>query len=176
MRAAVAVGLSLGVAAALSAQSTAPAQSKAPVARIVRVDVGVTDARGRAMDDLKAADFELTEDGTAETIEAARYIKAAGPGQDAGDLLPVRSEFDEEQEAAREGTRLLAIFLDEYHVAPGANTDHIRDALGRFVDRGIAPGDLVAVLKPLDSLLTIRATRDRDQIHHAIETFEGRKG
>src|SRR5262249_28661833 len=27
-----------------------------------------------------------------------------------------------------------------------------------------------------DSLLTIRATRDRDQIHHAIETFEGRKG
>src|SRR5439155_2372783 len=52
----------------------------------------------------------------------------------------------------------------------------VREALTRFVDRELGPRDLVAVLKPLDSLLTIRVTRDHDLIRHAIETFEGRKG
>jgi hypothetical protein len=31
-------------------------------------------------------------------------------------------------------------------------------------------------MKPLDSVLTIRLTRDRDQIHRSIDAFAGRKG
>src|SRR5262249_4790204 len=51
-----------------------------------------------------------------------------------------------------------------------------RDALARFVDTALGPRDLVVVLKPLDSLLTIRLTRDREVMHHAIDTFQGRRG
>ena len=52
----------------------------------------------------------------------------------------------------------------------------MRDALHRFVDQDLGPGDLVTILRPLDSLLTIRLTRDRDALHRAIDAFEGRRG
>ena len=76
----------------------------------------------------------------------------------------------------KDDARLFAIFLDEYHVGGGANTDRVREALLRFVDRDLTPRDLVAVMKPLDSLFAIRLTRDRAAVRRAIETFEGRKG
>src|SRR5436853_542277 len=50
------------------------------------------------------------------------------------------------------------------------------DVLTAFVDRDLGPRDLVAVLKPLDSLLTIRMTRDPAVVRHAIDNFDGRKG
>jgi hypothetical protein len=48
--------------------------------------------------------------------------------------------------------------------------------LAHFVDQDLGPRDLVAVLKPLDSLLTIRMTRDREEIRRVIDTFRGRRG
>lgn len=160
----------LGLAVALSAPPGPPG------ARVVRLDVIVADARGRAMENLKPADFELTENGLPQVIDNARFIKIDSTKSTETDLLPVRSEFDEQEEAAREGIRLFAILLDEYHVSGGVSTERVRDTLTRFVDHDLGPRDLVAVLKPLDSLLTIRVTRDRDQIRHTIETFQGRKG
>ena len=52
----------------------------------------------------------------------------------------------------------------------------MRDTLHRFVDQDLGPGDLVTILRPLDSLLSIRLTRDREVLHRAIEAFEGRRG
>jgi hypothetical protein len=72
--------------------------------------------------------------------------------------------------------RLFALFLDEYHVSSGANTDRVRDALLRFVDRDLTPRDLVVVMKPLDSIFAIRLSGDLDAVRQAIQTFEGRKG
>ena len=88
----------------------------------------------------------------------------------------IQTAADERQAAVRDDARLFAIFLDEYHVTSGANTDRVREALLRFVDRDLTPRDLVAVMKPLDSLFAIRLTRDRDAVRRAIETFDGRKG
>jgi VWFA-related protein len=151
----------------------ATASTVAP--RVIRVDVIASDTRGRGVDNLKTSDFQILENGASQTIEDLRFVKidAAAPDDE---LPPVRSEFDEQAEASRPGARLFAIYLDEYHVSAGEATDRARAALLRFVDRELGPRDLVAVLKPLDSLLTIRATRDREAIRHAIETFEGRKG
>ena len=69
----------------------------------------------------------------------------------------------------------LRIYLDDYYVSAG-NTGEVRDALHRFVDQDLGPGDLVTILRPLDSLLSIRLTRDRDVLHRAIDAFEGRRG
>jgi hypothetical protein len=52
----------------------------------------------------------------------------------------------------------------------------VREVLTDFVARQVGPRDLVAVLKPLDSLLDIRLTRDRQAIARAIAAFEGRMG
>ena len=149
------------------------AESSTP--HTVRVDVIASDARGRSVENLKPTDFAITENASPQVIDGLQFVKADGALATDAERRPIRSEFDEQAEAARPGTRLIALFLDEYHVS-AANAARVRDVLTAFIDRDLGPRDLVAVLKPLDSLLTIRVTRDRDAIRHAIETFDGRKG
>jgi VWFA-related protein len=141
--------LALAAAAAIQAPSPAPDASRLPDA--VVIDVIATNARGQAVETLKASDFVLREDGDVQAIQDFRFVKADG------------------------NARRFAIYLDDYYVS-AARTQEVRDALHRFVDQDLRPDDLVTILRPLDSLLSIRLTRDRDALHRAIDAFEGRRG
>ena len=168
------VAAGIGQSTVPAAQSAIPAPQPA-IARLVTIDVTVTDARGRAVTDLKPADFELLEGSTLLPLESVRLVRAAG-GPPAEPPARIQSAADERLAAGQEEARLFAIFLDEYHVASGAETDRVRDTLTRFVDRDVSPRDLIVVMKPLDSLFAIRLTRDREAVRSAIESFAGRKG
>jgi VWFA-related protein len=150
-------------------------QSAIPGGRLVTIDVTVTDARGRAVTDLKLADFELREGNALLAIESARLVNVP-TGSQMAQPAGISTSAEERLAAGQDEARLFAIFLDEYHVTGGAETGRVRDALTRFLDRDVSPRDLLVVMKPLDSLLTIRLTRDRETARRAIETFEGRKG
>jgi VWFA-related protein len=119
-------------------------------AQIVNIDVIAADGRGRSVENLNAADFELRDDGTIRPVEGARLIK--------------------------DDARLFAIYLDEYHVTAGAATARVREALARFIERDLGPADRIVVLKPLDSLFHIELTRDREAARAIVAGFEGRKG
>jgi VWFA-related protein len=172
------LALAMTVAAAqapiLSQSSTGPA---ATAGDTVRIDVIATDARGRPVDTLTATDFSLREDGFEQAIDEVRFVKVRGTsGQsDAAQPVLIASTADERAEAGRENTRVIGMYLDEYFVSP-ANTGRVRAALHRFVDEDLGPGDLVTIVRPLDSLLKIRLTRDRASLHQAIDRFEGRRG
>jgi VWFA-related protein len=175
------LALSLALTAAPGAHNQSPgrdqsaAASRPPTPRLVTIDVGASDARGRRLDDLKASDFELREEGAPVPIESVRLVRAGGEAYP--DAPAAILTADEEQQAAKGSqARLFAIFLDEYHVTSGANTERVREALLRFVERDLVPQDLLVVMKPLDSLFGIRLTRDRDAARRAIATFDGRKG
>jgi len=168
MRVFLAVALALG----LSHQTPTAGPERTPV----RVDAIAADAGGRLVADLAPADVEVFDDGGARTVESVRLIRADGSARPGETLQPVLSAADERVEAARDGTRLFAFFLDEYHVTPGAEAIRAREAVGRFVDEHLGPRDLVLVVKPLDSLITLRLTRDLEAARRAIATFEGRKG
>lgn len=144
----------------------------APAPRVVRVDVIVTDTRGRSVDSLKPGDFEVTEDGTPQAIDEARFIRIdkSLPSEDRARREP--SEPDERTNASQPNTRLFAIFLDEYHVS-AANSMRVRDAIRRFVET-LGPRDLLAVMRPLDSIFAIRMTRDRGPVRDLLDAFEGR--
>jgi VWFA-related protein len=143
---------------------------------LVRIGAIASDPRGRVVDNLRAEDFQILEDGAPRTIDSVRFVRADG-GDLAGEAVePVQSGADEKAEASHAGTRLLAIFLDEYHLAPGAGVERAREAVKRLVEHDLGPRDLVVVVKPLDSLLSLRLTRDRLSVARAIATFEGRKG
>jgi VWFA-related protein len=157
-----------------SPQSAAPASPPSP-GRLVTVDLAVTDARGRALTDLKPADFELREGSSLLPLESVRLVRVAAAVQP-DPATPIQSAADERLAARQEQARLFAIFLDEYHVTSGAESERVRTALTRFVDRDLSPGDLIVVMKPLDSLFAIRLTRDREAARRAIESFDGRKG
>ncbi len=149
--------------------------SVAPAPPTVRVDVIVTDGRGRTVDNLKPADFDVREDGAPQAIDAARFIKIDKADAGAVRPIPIQSDVDEQTEATRPNTRLLAIFLDEYQVS-AANALRVRAAITRFVGDTLQPSDLIVVMRPLDSLFTIRLTRDRDRVREIVEAFDGRKG
>lgn len=164
--------LALALAIGAAAQAPTAASARPPV----RVDAVAWDARGRIVDDLGPADFEVLDAGSPRTVESVRLVRGDGfplPGET---FPPILTRSDEQAEAAREGTRLFVFFLDEYHVAPGAGAVRAREIVGRFVDEHLGPRDLVLVVKPLDSLLTLRLTRDLGAAGLALAAMTGRKG
>ena len=98
----------------------------------------------------KQSDFEVTEDGKPQTIETFKLIKLDGGTAESPNEppRPIRTDFDEETEAARDDVRLFAIFLDDYHVRRGASLA-VRGPLAQFIDTQLGPSDMVGVMYPL---------------------------
>jgi len=142
--------VSLAVASTAIAIFAQPAAPDPPT-HVVRIDAIAVDARGRLVENLKPADFELREDDVVRPIDGAQFVRAAG-------------------------ARRIAIFLDEYHVSAGPATERVRDVMARFVEQSLHPDDRLVVMKPLDSLFAIQLSTDRDAARKAIAGFEGRKG
>ena len=162
--------LALVIAGRLAADSV-----EAPDAGVVRVDVLVADRSGRAPGTLTAADFTVLEDGAPRPVTAVQFVNARGGAGGSGEVPPVRSSADEQVAAMDADARLVAIFLDEYHVSPGDAVSRSREVLSRIV-AALGPRDLILVVKPLDSLVTLRATHDRQAALDALAHFAGRKG
>jgi VWFA-related protein len=157
--------------AAVAVVDAAPA-SAPPVARL---DVVAEDRAGRTIEKLTVDDFEVIENGARKEIAAVTFVKGDGAVPAGEAAQPIDSPADEQAEAAKDGTRIFAIFLDEYHVAAGESAAQARRLLLDFLNRTLGPRDLVLIVKPLDSLLALRATRDLDAVRGEIEQFEGRK-
>src|SRR5262245_38229331 len=103
------------------------------IADLVRIDVLPMDARGRVVETLTACVFELIENGVPQTIDRVRLISTSGGASSVEAPQPIQSPSDERREAARDGVRLFAIFLDDYHVS-SANALRVRDGVRQLVD------------------------------------------
>ena len=142
----------------------------------VRVDVIVSDRNGNPIDNLKPEDFEITEQGKVQKIETFKLIALDGgliPGPD-GPPRTIRTDADEESEAAREDVRLFAIFLDDYHVR--RETSMVaRTQIARFVETQLGPTDMIGLMYPLEPIVSVRMTRNHDAVMRGLQQFEGRK-
>jgi VWFA-related protein len=139
-----------GVAVAIAVWVALPRADAASDAKPPVLDVIVTDAKGSAVPTLTAADFKISEQGQPRPVAAARFVR--------GD------------------SRIIAIFLDEFHTGAGDAAGRVGAALARIVRSGLASGDQIVVFKPLDSILTISTTTDHEAAAQAIDTFDPRKG
>jgi VWFA-related protein len=159
-------------------QDADPPRAQQPIRtgiNFVSVDVIVTDNRGEPVLDLQPEDFTVTEDGRPQAIETFSVVKIDAASQaENRPTTAIRSDFDEEREAARSDVRLFVILFSDYHVRRG-NDMAVRQPLIDFVQNQLDPADLVAVMHPLTSVNDIRFTRNRNEIISAIERFEGRK-
>src|SRR5262245_54149145 len=182
--------LALGLAASLAAArmnaqrqgGPQPAQQPAtpPTFRtginLVRVDVLVTDRNGQAALDLRQDDFEITESGKLQTVDNFKLVRLDGGVAAAreGPPRPIRSDSDEEMEASRDDVRLFDIFLDDYHVRL-LNAAAMRAPLASFIENELGPSDMVGVMYPLESVLSVRMTRNHAALANAVRGFVGRK-
>lgn len=142
----------------------------------VRVDVIVTDKSGKPVGDLKPSDFEVTEDGKPQTVETFKLIELNGgliPGPD-GPPREIRTDSDEEVEAARDDVRLFGVFLDDYHVRDTSSLS-ARQSIARFIETQLGPSDMIGLMYPLQPVSSIRFSRNHDAISRAVQQFLGRK-
>ena len=141
----------------------------------VRVDVIVTDNKGEPVLDLKPEDFSVTEDGKPQKVEQFSVVRIDAASQTSSrPNAAIRSDFDEEREAARADVRLFVLLLDDYHVRRGSDMA-VRKPLVDFIQNQLDPADMVALMYPLTPVADIRFSRDRSALIGAIERFEGRK-
>ena len=184
----IALGLQGGAQQPPPAQQAPPQQQPPPPAdpaqppvfrtgiNFVRVDVIISDKAGNPVADLSQADFDVTEDGKPQKIETFKLVKLDGGRGDAVKDPPreIRSDYDEEMEAARDDVRLFAIFLDDYHVRKGASLAS-RNQLSRFIETQLGPSDMVGVMYPLESTASVRMSRNHSAVMRGLAQFEGRK-
>jgi len=119
---------------------------------VVRVDVSVTDRRGRPVRDLTAADFEIREDGTARPITNFAYV-AVGSVASAPAAKPSNSGEPPPEAVATvpaptrtHQRRVLAFVVDDLNLSR-ASVSRVRDMLERFVERSLQPDDLVGLFR-----------------------------
>ena len=70
--------------------------------------------------------------------------------------------------------RLFSIFLDDYHVRRGSSLA-VRAPLARFIERQLGPTDMVGLMYPLESVASVRMTRNHDALMRGVQQFLGRK-
>jgi VWFA-related protein len=142
----------------------------------VRVDVILSDKAGNPIADLQPGDFEVTEDGKPQKIETFKFIKLDGGVASARDepVREIRTDYDEESEAARDDVRLFAVFLDDYHVRRGSSMS-VRKQLATFVENNLGPSDMIGVMYPLESTASVRMTRNHSAVMRGLQQFTGRK-
>ena len=144
-----------------------PSRISAPV---VRRDVVVTDSTGHAVLGLKAADFEVLEDGAPRPIVSVEFHRRGG-----ADPPSVETDEAAARAARQPGTRVFAFYLDELHVS-ASNAGLVRKSIAAFIDEKLEKSDLVGVMTPFDAARSVRFTRDRAFAYGAIDSFQGRKG
>lgn len=158
----------------VTAQSALDRSQDSPHTQVVRMDVVVANPLGRPIQDLRATDFDLRVDGMPRQVRStALRVSDRLSGHPA---RPIRTAEDEELAARERGTRVFAFFLDDFHISPGLSAARAAELVSTFIVEKVHAEDLVAVIRPLDDIRSIRFTRDRALVYGAIASFSGRKG
>jgi VWFA-related protein len=126
--------------------------------KLVQVDAVVTDKDGKHVTDLKAEDFDVTENGKPRTITNFSYVSAgqipsiapavaeqkspAPSSKDRADTPPAPMQ----QLRADQVRRAIALVVDDLRMSADS-TAMTRQALRKYVDQQMQPGDLVAVIR-----------------------------
>ena len=140
--------------ATLEAENAAAPEQLEPLkieltVREVRLDVVVTDNRGRPVTDLKATDFEVFQNNAQQKILSSVYVEnqsdiAAQPSasRKSDRNIPALSTGTLKKEDTR---RTIIFILDETSMSL-ENIYHAKTSLRNFVEKQMMSGDLVAIL------------------------------
>lgn len=142
---------------------------------LVQVDAVVTDKQGKPVTDLKSSDFEIYEDGRRQRITNFSYVStkplAASTNLSKAEprsktplppVPPVRLRPDQVR-------RTIALVVDDLGLS-FESTAYVREALKKFVDEQMQPGDLVAIIRTGAGMGALQQfTADKRQLHAAIE-------
>ena len=164
MRPVAATALALGLPAWLAAQ-----QPQFPSGvEVVRIDAVVLDGQDRPVEGLRAADFELLEDGRPQAITSFEAVAVRG-------RVPAPGEVPRPARPTPQDGALFLLFYDDLHLPP-SRTAPARDAIRRFLAEAVRPGDRVTVVAPEQEIWwTGRLNEGRDDLLAVADRLQGRR-
>lgn len=145
---------------------------------LVQVDVTVLDQKGQAVYDLAAEDFILTEDGKPKKITNFSFVSpsttSAAPAATPPSEKPTRAKVPVpppppvrlRRDQVR---RTMALVVDDLGLS-FESSRYVREALKKFVDEQMQPGDLVAIIRTGAGMGALQQfTADKQMLYAAIE-------
>lgn len=144
---------------------------------LVQVDAVVTDGDGRQVTDLRAEDFEISEDGAARAITNFSYVSTQPPNaRPSAPAAPNAKKSDTSvpppppaRLRPEEVRRTVALVVDDLGLS-FESTASVRAALKKFVDEQMQPSDLVAIVRTSAGVGALQQfTSDKQILRTAIE-------
>lgn len=140
---------------------------------LVQVDLVVTDKKGRQVTDLRPEEMQILEDGREQKITNFSYVETAPENSEpvakpvpvdksAPPLPPVRLRPEQVR-------RTIALVVDDLGLS-FESVYYTQQALKKFVDTQMQPGDLVAIIRTGGGIGALQQfTSDKRQLYAAIE-------
>ncbi|HEX8707659.1 MAG TPA: VWA domain-containing protein [Pyrinomonadaceae bacterium] len=153
---------------------------------LVQVDAVITDKAGRLVTDLRPEELEIYEDGRLQTITNFSLVSTESPAPPARETAAAAARPVERNVPPVPPSRLrpeqiqrtVALVVDDLGLS-FESTHFVREALKKFVDQQMQPGDLVAIIRTGGGMGALQQfTSDKRQLYAAIErvkwSFQGR--
>jgi VWFA-related protein len=139
-------------------------------ANLVNVDVMVKDKKGKAITDLKAEDFTLSENGVRQNIEFFDSTLTGGGNPGRGGTTSVTAEPRGPNSLPR---NIISLVLDG-QTTEGANLKHVRDGMTKYIRERISDSDSVALFAISGGLQLLQPfTQDKAKLIAAVEKADG---
>ncbi|MBA2733228.1 MAG: VWA domain-containing protein [Acidobacteria bacterium] len=140
---------------------------------LVQVDAVITDKNGKLVTDLRPEEIEILEDGRPQKIANFSFVSTdsaasqpASPPAPADKLAPPVPPARLRPDQVR---RTVALVVDDLGLS-FESTAYVRQALKKFVDQQLQPGDLVAIIRTAGGVGALQQfTSDKRQLYAAIE-------
>jgi VWFA-related protein len=188
--------LTLSMSVSLLAQKPAPAPSPSPApppqqpaagdddvvritANLVQIDAVVTDKKGQQVTDLSDEDFEVLEDGRPQKITNLSYISTRPPTTVPAPAPVVKGKTTAPMPVhlrPEQVHRTIALVVDDLGLS-FESMANVRQALKKFVDDQMQPGDLAAIIRTAAGTGALQQfTGDKRQLYAAIEHIRWNPG
>jgi len=140
----------------------------------VEVDAFVSDATGKPVPDLRASDFQVTEDGKAQMVSAFAFVNMPIARPERPLFTPEAIEPDVDTNVGMDG-RIYLFVLDDLHVDL-TRGPRVKEALHRFFDRSFGANDMAAVVFTSGRAVDGQEfTNNPRLLLAAVDKFMGRK-
>jgi len=156
-----------------------PAPNQGPTFRVrvdyVEVDIVVTDRQGNLVRDLKKEDFQVLEDGKAQSISAFSLVDIPIERADRPLFQPDPIEPDVKTNAQPFDGRIYVMVIDDYHTNFGRSA-RVKGAAKQFIERRLGANDLMAVVHTAGSTEANQEfTSNKKLLLAAVNRTMGRK-
>jgi VWFA-related protein len=140
---------------------------------LVQIDVVVTDKNGRSVEGLKKEDFEILENGRPQQITNLSYVSQQPTALTIPDRAPTADRNAPPLPSVglrpEQVRRTIALVVDDLGMSFDSMHD-VREALKKFVDEQMQPGDLVAIIRVGGGMGALQQfTSDKKLLYAAIE-------